>query len=574
MTKTLYVIINKKKIINDCCKKKDVFTLNEFILSEEEKKNCHHIYPDPKISSLKAEELIVEIKKIKLEIFHKLKNIYLFKEIKHLEELLEPLLELKISRFLYLKNSIPKYDEYILINNDREIKINSKIDLILTIDKIYCDPRNKKNDFLKNYFNFKFNIYNFIFLKIQNKILNKLLQSSNNNIYFLSDKRAYFLDLLKNKIKIKKNIILYYIPTSSYLKIIFIVFKQLYNLILKKDIFEIGIFILPYNKRSFRYSEIRKNEKIFNITLLDNKFNYYLIKQLYSYIMHTISNEQYIKNLFKNIKVKKSYFHSVRFPDLFSFSQVLNKLNNNIYLISHGSHTIQDEKSINFLASQSMGIGLAYTNQKGIKLLSQSIYCDNFLNSIKKSYFKINRILTSSQEKNVNKYIQRKESKLKILYVGTVKQLGERRYYFESSSEFFESIKYLYNKLKIYKNIFEVTISIREVKNEINNEILYKALKDKSDLLTIGKSNTIYDEIQNCDCLISFSSTTLEEGLDMNKPAMCFGLPKYNHFKEYENLDNQSLEKYYNQDLKIIENCLGKRFIFKNPKKREINYLL
>ena len=150
MTKTLYVIINKKKIINASFKKKDVFTLNEFILSEEEKKHCRHIYPDAKISSLKSEELIVEIKKIKIEILHKIKDIYLFKEINHLDELLEPLLELKISRFLYLKNSIPKYDEYILLNNDKEIKLNSKIDLILNIDEIYCDPKNKKNDFLKN----------------------------------------------------------------------------------------------------------------------------------------------------------------------------------------------------------------------------------------------------------------------------------------------------------------------------------------------------------------------------------------------------------------------------------------
>ena len=79
-------------------------------------------------------------------------------------------------------------------------------------------------------------------------------------------------------------------------------------------------------------------------------------------------------------------------------------------------------------------------------------------------------------------------SKTKILFIGTVKQLGERRYYFESSQEFFESINRIYNGLIKYKELFEINLRIRDVNNEINNEILKNALFKKNDLIKIDNS--------------------------------------------------------------------------------------
>ena len=65
------------------------------------------------------------------------------------------------------------------------------------------------------------------------------------------------------------------------------------------------------------------------------------------------------------------------------------------------------------------------------------------------------------------------------------------------------------------------------------------AFKDKKDLIKISYDNSIYEEIKNCDCLISYSSTTLEEGIFLNKPVMCYGLPKYNHLRCYEESYNK-----------------------------------
>ena len=88
----------------------------------------------------------------------------------------------------------------------------------------------------------------------------------------------------------------------------------------------------------------------------------------------------------------------------------------------------------------------------------------------------------------------------------------------------------------------------------------------------MSKGKSIYEEIKNCDCLISFSSTTLEEGLIMNKPVMCYGLPRYNHLKLYEKKNQASNYEDLNKNLKIIEKSLGKKFIFKSSKKRKINF--
>ena len=168
-----------------------------------------------------------------------------------------------------------------------------------------------------------------------------------------------------------------------------------------------------------------------------------------------------------------------------------------------------------------------------------------------------------------NSNLNKNNKVTKILYVGTIKKIGSRRYYVESSAEFFGSINYIYNKLRNYKNLFKIIIRIRDVPYEISHEILNNAFKDKKDLIDLGVENSIYEEIKSCDCIISLSSTTLEEGIEMNKPVMSFGLSKYNHFINYE---KKLHSNNFNNNFKIIENALGRKFIYKDKINRIINY--
>ena len=100
---------------------------------------------------------------------------------------------------------------------------------------------------------------------------------------------------------------------------------------------------------------------------------------------------------------------------------------------------------------------MTYTNEKGIKILSQSQFCDDFLDSLQIRYHRINRLIQNNfvPKKVLNASDQKTITK--ILFIGTVKQLGARRYYVESSGEFIESVNLLYRKLFKHK-IFRIIV--------------------------------------------------------------------------------------------------------------------
>ena len=189
-----------------------------------------------------------------------------------------------------------------------------------------------------------------------------------------------------------------------------------------------------------------------------------------------------------------------------------------------------------------------------------------------KNYKKINFII-SKRVKNINYVIKEKNKKTKILYVGTVKSLGSRRYIYESSAEFIGSIYKIYGKLKKFNKKLVIYINIRDVTNEINEDILQNAFQPLNDLIIIRRNVPIENEIETSDCVISYSSTVLEEALKKNKPVMCYGLPKYNHFKSYEKSSSNSKLKVH-KNLKIIEDQLNRKFIFNLNSIRNIDYKL
>ena len=55
---------------------------------------------------------------------------------------------------------------------------------------------------------------------------------------------------------------------------------------------------------------------------------------------------------------------------------------------------------------------------------------------------------------------------------------------------------------------------------------------------------------------------------------MCYGLPEYNHLINYENIKIKKTQKIHfkNKNLKLIEDCLQRKFIYKNLPIREIDY--
>ena len=567
----LHVIIEKSSTFKNLGKKKNVFTLNEFILTKNEKKGLNHIFPFAKKTCQDSENLLLKTNNSKFEIIKIIKNFYFFENFQHLEELLEPFLEIKLSRFFYLYSVIPNYKKYILIIRKKNKSFYSKEELILAIDKLYSDSNKQDSEFFNYFSSPDQNWLNKFLMNIQKILMKKIFKKCKIEFNFFSDKKAYFIEDLKKKFISKNNFVIYYSNTKSFPKIIRLILIQFLAFISFKDFKEVGIFLLSRNNMN-NFTKFNKYIDHLRFSELNFKFSNYLLKQIYFYLMHTYSFKEDLNDLFKKSNIKNGFFHSVRFPDLFTFSRVLSDGNSKVFLISHGSHTIQKNKISDKYAAKSLATGLAYTMDKRISLLSQSLYCDDFLDSMKLKYYKINRFIKNDFQDNETSFKYKKKQKLKILVIGTIKPLGARRYYVESSSEFISNVEYIYSKLKKHKQKLKIILRIRDVKNEINKKILNNAFESKSDLISIGNKESIYKEIQNSDCIISFSSTTLEEALFMKKPVMCYGFTGYNHLSFYEK-DNQLESKYLiDNKLKIIEQCLQRRFIFNNCNSRKIDY--
>ena len=567
-TRTLFVILNRKNLkSNFFVKEKDVFTLNKFVLNNFEREKITHFYPDPNKTSFESKFLFQKAIDAKNEFFKKITKINYFKNINYIEELLENFLESKLTIYFYLENVIPEYNEYILINNRKYYHYKSKVELIRNIENL--SGNKGKIHYLHHKFSKSNNpLINIILMKIQSKIIKFLFDSKSKELYLFSDKKSHFFNYLKSKFFKKNNIIISYHPTSNYIRILQIILVQIYKFIFDKNFREFSFFLLPTtNKKFLKENYLKKDLKI---NSLKKDLSIKILKEIYSYVYNYNFFKIYIEDCFKNHKIKESFFHSVRYPDLFSLSNVLSDLKNDVFLISHGSHTKQKRGGIDFIVSKNIALGLAYSSNKNIKSLSQSIYCDEFLDSINRKYKRINYVIskkTIKAKNNIN-IIKKNNLKTKILLVGSIKALGARRYCYESSPEFIASVYTIYDKLLKFKDRFEILLTIRNIDNEINSQILNNAFISLNSLINIKKDIILKKEIDNCDCIISYSSTVLEEGLQRNKPVMCFGLPEYNHFKSYEKISSSNLSN----DLKIIEKNLKRRFILNQNIKREIDF--
>ena len=567
--KRLYFILNKKYLSNNFFRdSKNIFTLNKFILTDEESRSINHYYPNPYKTATKASALFKKTIQTKNEIIENFSKFIFPNGREDLSELLDTFLEIKLSSYFYLSSVIPLFEEYVLINKNQTLKFKSKIKLILAIEKISSQSKKGSIYFSNKFSKLKEYKYSSLFLKIQKIFLNKIAEKKKDKkIIFLSCKKAYFQNYLSFKFKENNDFVIYYHSTANFFRIIQILLDQGFKYIFRKEFNEIGMILIPLGKRLNK--KIHKNYLTkLKCSLLDTNYEEKLREEINIYLSNHRFFKDYLNDCMKEIKINDAYFHTMRMPDFFTFSRILTNLKSKVYLISHGTHTIQKKGWIDNAASQILGLGLCYTNENKITLLSQSIYCDEFLGSLNKNYKKINFI--NNKKVKTNNYASKdKSEKTKILYIGTVKPLGIKRYYYESSSEFIGSIYEIYSKLKFFNKKFIIYINIRDVNNEINDDVLQNSFKPLNDLVIVRRNLPIANEIENSDCVISYCSTVLEEALEKNKPVMCYGLPKYNHFENYEKRNNNKKLKV-NKNLKIIEEQLNRKFIHNLNIKRDL----
>ena len=324
--------------------------------------------------------------------------------------------------------------------------------------------------------------------------------------------------------------------------------------------------MIPYFSKNF--INFKENHISNKSRIIDNGYANLLLKEIGNYINLNLGYKNYCDKLFKNSKDYDftGILHTNRFPDLNALSYTLARYKFKQHLISHGTHTIQEESVESNITGDNLSIGLLTTNIPNVEVYSQTIFSDNYLSNKNINFKKIKPIkYYKFNDKN-------QSSVLRILSAGTVKQLGARRYCFESSFEYIYCIVDLCNKIEKLKFEIELTIRIRDVKNEIETKTIEAIANQFKGLVKISKNGDIKDDIANCDCLIALSSTTLEEAIISQIPSMSYGFSKYNHFEFYKSKDfriSKNLKKY--SKLKKIEKLLKRNFIYltQNKLKRE-----
>ena len=292
------------------------------------------------------------------------------------------------------------------------------------------------------------------------------------------------MPIIYNKLSRKRKNILVYSQSQKLLKLTLIIIKQLKSIIFNRNL-KIEFFMIPFNIIESRRIKIINKRKKYHCNLIDDQYFNYILKHVENYLNVNKGYTFYSKKLFEHSSIKylRGIFHTNRLPDLNSLSLNLSKLKGSLHLITHGTHTL---KSKTKQISESLETGMLTTNIPKMRLYSQSMFSDDYFISKNISFTKIKPIksINVKQEK-IN------SSVLKILSAGTIKQLGARRYYFESCFEYIYSILELCKKFEKLNFKVELTIRIRDVKNEINHKVITNLLRKYKGLSKFLKTKTL-----------------------------------------------------------------------------------
>ena len=132
---------------------------------------------------------------------------------------------------------------------------------------------------------------------------------------------------------------------------------------------------------------------------------------------------------------------------------------------------------------------------------------------------------------------------------GTSKALSARPWIYENSNEFILGLTLLINAVKKINNAYLI-IRIRE-SAEYNLKDL-EIILPQSDKYELRIGGNFYDDLNEADLLVSYSSTTIEEALYSKKPVALFGgTDRYRHLSGMSSLpsfDNRSAVYHLSKD--------------------------
>jgi hypothetical protein len=402
-------------------------------------------------------------------------------------------------------------------------------------------------------------------LKIINKYLFKNIKKRNRFIFVSGSK-----NLINSLQEIKYNNIKY------------IIFKKFNEFNIFHLFYNLGTYLKFFKQINFFYSldnsSVEKNflpilNKIFkniNNPIFKN-FKFSFKKIILNYVNNQYSLLSDINNNFQSEILSKVIVDQLRFGEATLLSSFAKKNNVDVILIPHGSISTPKDANSKFALSI-CSRGLIFSNlARYVVAQSKVLYEAIKLNDPDALILKSKPIGFGNNLKKIN---MTKKKEFIFLHASTPKSLCVWPWIYETYYEYCENIKIIIRILSGIKNV-KLVIRFRSGPEcDLNS---FKKIINIKKYPFVKISNTVNftDDICNCDALISFSSTSIEESLYLLKPVLLFNaVNNYRHINYKFKNTKQKIFFSTENNLKMNLDIILNKFSNKNDHKKTKSEIL
>ena len=451
-----------------------------------------------------------------------------------------------IFSFMFLIETLRKFKSLGLLYKKKFYKFDSFDNFIpLFLEKIFL----KDNQvFFKYLRSTKLSKIKKFFIKINNQIC-RIGKKQNNKLISGS--------LLSKKIleKSQKELTIFELKPYHDFKKYHIILNllSLLNVVKKKKIF----FIFPVQDSHSSKDNIKKDLNKFFNSFEDKNFDYFkkiIVKPIIKYCENQETFKKSVSSFVDFLDPKCVFVDQLRFDVSTLLASICSKRNKDVILVPHGSISIPSDEFSEFVLPI-VARGLIYSKIANYSVAQSKIsyeaikYYDSKIKILKSNPILFGKIILIKNSL--------KRGKFRFLHASTPKTLSAWPWIYENYNEYMDNINQLIQNLKSFKNI-ELVIRFREGP-ECDLNTFKKLIKfEQNKFIKISKNKDFFDDISNTDCLISFSSTSIEEAIFLNKKVLIHSnnrIYKHINYKFEEKSDIiYSNQKNINDKLKLIMN--------------------
>ncbi|NQT30418.1 MAG: hypothetical protein HQ596_07585 [Candidatus Saganbacteria bacterium] len=195
-------------------------------------------------------------------------------------------------------------------------------------------------------------------------------------------------------------------------------------------------------------------------------------------------------------------------------------------LISHGSHIAHKDYD-KYAAREHEMLAKVILVGDYKYLAVQSPHARELAAQMSNGYHEIICIKPTLWGRSIDRSSRLRSNQFTVVYAATFKLRHDRRYIYETSDEFIQSLKDL---CEVIKDLPDFKLIIKYRNNfELSCDTLEELLPISNDIV-IENKRPFLDVLKEADLLVSFSSTTIEESLSNKVPVLLYGgQGRYSH---------------------------------------------